>query len=78
MIEGDMRSGGGEGSVFCFFLLIEEKRYLHIYTHMKESCYVGSRLFPSSSEPPYFLKYWANVQKSLRHTVPLFCKRSGK
>lgn len=34
MIEGDMRSGGGEGSVFCFFLLIEEKKIsTHIYTH---------------------------------------------
>lgn len=61
MLEGDMRSGGGEGSVFCFFLLIEEKKYLQIYAHTKESCYVGSRLFLSSSEPLYFLKYWANV-----------------
>lgn len=64
MLEGDTRSGGGEGSVFCFFLLIKEKKYLHICTHTQEGCYVGSSLFQSSSELLYFLKYGVNVQKS--------------
>lgn len=36
MLEGDTRSGGGEGSVFCFFLLIKEKNiYIYAHTHKR-------------------------------------------
>lgn len=68
MLEGDVNTGVGEGSGFCFYfgklkknICIHRYMYIHCDTGEKE---VVSRLFQSSSKQPPFLKYWENIQKS--------------